>query len=190
MRVDVPRSIVSEAFAKVAESPAFAESAALVRSGGSPVEMLQAMALRPEILLAFAATSEAIYPGGIVERRVKELVILEASRHNACQFCTQSHISIAASMGIGVASDGGGGLDPLALLDRPAEMTARERLAVEYTRAAQADSNRIPDALFAQLRTVYTDAEIVELTAMIGLISMLNMFNNCLRITYRGEYDA
>jgi AhpD family alkylhydroperoxidase len=189
MRVDVPRSIVSEAFAKVADSPAFAESAALVRSGGRPVEMLQAMALRPEILRAFAATSEAIYPGGIVERRVKELVILEASRRNVCQFCTESHVSIARSLGIGAATTGDG-LDPLELLDRPADMTERERLAVEYTRAAQSDSNRIPDALFAQLRTVYTDAELVELTAMIGLISMLNMFNNCLRITYRGEYDA
>jgi len=25
---------------------------------------------------------------------------------------------------------------------------------------------------------------------MIGLISMLNMFNNCLQITYHGEYES
>jgi alkylhydroperoxidase family enzyme len=69
-------------------------------------------------------------------------------------------------------------------------MTERERLAVEYTRAAQKDSNRIPNDLFDRMRKVYTDPEIVELTAMIGLIAMLNMFNNCLQVTYHGDYEA
>jgi alkylhydroperoxidase family enzyme len=80
--------------------------------------------------------------------------------------------------------------DPLKLLDRPDLMTDRERLAVEYTRAAQRDANGIENSLFATLRVPYTTTEIVELTAMIGLISMLNMFNNCLQITYHGEYES
>jgi AhpD family alkylhydroperoxidase len=185
MRVSVDSAQLTSAFSAVRTSSAFAESAALVAAGKRPVEMLQAMALRPAILQAFAATSEAIYPGGVVERRVKELIILEASRHNRCQFCTESHISIARMLGI---TDAAG--DPLALLDAPALMNDRERLAVEYTRAAQRDSNRIPNELFESLRRVYSDAEIVELTAMIGLISMLNLFNNCLQVTYRGEYEA
>ncbi len=185
MRVTVPPDQLHAAFQSVRSSSAFAESAALVARGGLPVEMLQAMALRPEILRAFAATSEAIYPGGIVDRRVKELVILEASRRNRCQFCTESHISIARMLGITDASG-----DPIALLDEPDRLSERERLAIEYTRAAQRDSNRIPNELFDAMRRVYTDAEIVELTAMIGLITMLNTFNNCLQITYHGEYEA
>lgn len=185
MRVTVDPDQLRAAFSAVSASSAFAESAALVAAGKRPVEMLQAMSLRPEILQAFAATSEAIYPGGRVERRVKELIILEASRHNRCQFCTESHISIARMLGIADAAG-----DPLALLDAPSLMNERERLAVEYTRAAQRDSNRVPNELFDALRGAYSDAEIVELTAMIGLISMLNMFNNCLQVTYRGEYGA
>jgi AhpD family alkylhydroperoxidase len=185
MRITVDAIQLQRAFATVKGSSAFAESAKLVADGKRPVEMLQAMSLRPEILQAFAATSEAIYPGGIVERRVKELIILEASRHNRCQFCTESHISIAKMLGIADAAG-----DPLALLDAPSLMNERERLAVEYTRAAQRDSNRIPNELFDGLRRAYTPAEIVELTAMIGLISMLNLFNNCLQITYHGEYGA
>jgi AhpD family alkylhydroperoxidase len=185
MRVSVDPTQLQRAFSAVSQSSAFAESARLVASGKRPVEMLQAMALRPEILAAFAATSEAIYPGGIVERRVKELIILEASRTNRCQFCTESHISIARMLGIGDESG-----DPLALLNQPGQMNERERLAVEYTRAAQRDANRVPGELFEALRRAYTEAEIVELTAMIGLISMLNLFNNCLQITYHGEYEA
>lgn len=190
MRVTVTAENLNAAFHRVAESPAFAESAALVRSGHPPVEMLQAMALRPEILESFAATSNAIYPGGIVERAVKELIILEASQRNACQFCSESHVSIARGLGIGSGAAPGSAPDPLALLAQPERMTLREKLAVEYTRAAQVDSNDIPEELFTRLRSAFTDSEIVELTAMIGLISMLNMFNNCLAIRYHGEYDS
>ncbi len=182
MRVNVDSSSLENAFRSVEDSPVFAESAALVAAGGRPVEMLQAMSLRPEFLKGFAALSEAIYPGGVVERDVKELIILEASRHNRCQFCAESHVSIARSLGI---SD-----RPMALLDDLESLAPRGRLAVEYTRAAQADPNRIPEALFDRLRQAYSDAEIVELTAVIGMISMLNIFNNSLGIIYHGEYDA
>lgn len=189
MRVSIDEAALRSAFDSVRDSTAFAESAALVARGMRPVEMLQAMALRPEILRAFAATSEAIYPGGIVERRVKELIILEASRRNACQFCRDSHVSIARSLGIGLEAKDGE-LDPLALLDSPDRMDERERAAVEYVRAAHHDPNRVADAVFERLARVYSQAEIVELTAMIGLITMLNIFNNLLQVTYRGEYDA
>ena len=110
-----------------------------------------------------------------------EMVILEASRTNACQFCTESHMAIGRMMGLTAAGE-----NPLSLLD---DLSRRERLAVEYTRAAQADSNRVGADLFERLRGAFTDPEIVELTAKIGLISMLNIFNNCLQVTYRGEYD-
>lgn len=181
MRVKVDPAEMVTAFRAVATSPVFAESAALVAAGGAPVEMLQAMSLRPELLRGFAALSEAIYPGGIVEREVKEWIILEASRRNRCQFCAESHVSIARTMGL---AD-----HPMSVLDDPAELSPRAQLAIEYTRAAQLDSNRIPEELFARLRQHYSQAEIVELTAMIGLISMLNMFNNALEVRYGGEYE-
>lgn len=181
MRVHPTTQQVAAAFRTVERSPVFAESAALVARGGRPVEMLQAMSLRPELLGGFAAMSEAIYPGGIVEREVKELIILEASRRNRCQFCADSHVSIARSLGLAE--------EPMGLLDDLARLPARQRLAVEYTRAAQANANGIPDQFFDALRAEYSEPEIVELTAMIGLISMLNMFNNCLEVRYAGEYE-
>lgn len=184
MRIDIQPNDVARAFAEVADCPAFRESAALVARGGLPVEMLQAMAMSPGLLRAFGGWSEAVYPGGAIERRVKELVILAVSQRNACQFCTDSHVAIARQMGL--AADG----DPLALLDQPALLSERERLAVEYARAAHRDSNRVPDELFRALRAAYTDAEIVELTATVGLIHMLNLFNNCLRVAYRSEYGG
>jgi AhpD family alkylhydroperoxidase len=142
--------------------------------------MLQAMCLRPDLLRGFAALSAAVYPGGVVERSVKEMVILEASQRNRCQFCLNSHIAIVQEMGL---SD-----QPLSLLDNLDGLTPRERAAVRYTRAALEDSNAIPETVWEDMRGAFTEPEIVEVTAMIGLINMLNMFNNCLEVRYRGEY--
>ena len=138
------------------------------------------MCLRPEILRAFGGFGGCVYPGGLLERRVKELVIITASHANDCQFCTDSHCDL---VGIGDILD-----DPMALIDRPASLPTRERLAIEYTRAAMADSNAIPEPLWAELAAAFTDPELVELTFLIGYINMLNLFNNCLGVRYRGDY--
>jgi AhpD family alkylhydroperoxidase len=180
MRITPDPQQVRAAFAAVSSDPSFAESRRLAESGRMPVEMLQAMALRPEILRAFALMGPAVYPGGLLERPLKELVILQSSVDNACQFCTGSHVAMIRQLGI---AD-----DPVELLADPAALPPRTRLALEYTKAAMADSNRVSDELFARLKQTFTDAEIVELTFLIGLINMLNLFNNSLQVTYRDDY--
>jgi len=181
MRVSVSDEQIKSALNLVKDDPAFAESVKAMKEGRRPGEMLQALALRPELLQGFTAISEGHYPGGIVERDLKELIILEASRANACQFCTNVHLAIAKMMNIGD--------DPIALLDQPEKQTERQRLALEYTRAAMTDSNRVPNELFERLKQHFTDAEIVEITFAIGFINCLNIFNNLLRVTYHGEYE-
>jgi AhpD family alkylhydroperoxidase len=181
MRVQVKPEQMKAAFNAVKHDPSFNESRSLVEGGGLPAEMIQAMSLRPEILAGFAGFGNSVYPGGLLERKVKELVIIESSRANQCQFCTQSHLSLVRLIKLIP--------DPMAALDNLTALNDRERLAVEYTRAAMKDSNRVPDRLFAQLREHYNDAEIVELTFLIGFINMLNLFNNCLQVQYHGEYE-
>lgn len=182
MRVTVTSSQIQSAFEAVKDDPSFNESRALWERGQPPVEMIQAMSLRPEILRAFAGFGGAVYPGGLLERRVKELVIITASQANECQFCTASHCDLVDVFGI-VA-------DPLTVIDAPDRLTAGERLAVAFTRAAMTDSNAIPEDLVSQLRSEFSDPEMVELAFLIGYINMLNLFNNCLGVRYHGEYSA
>ena len=181
MRIHVSPDSVRDVFAEVSDHPAFVESADAVARGHLPAEMIQAMTLRPEFLPAFADLSAVIYTGGIVERDVKELIILESSRVNQCQFCANAHIAIARALGI---SD-----MPMELIADPDRMNDRQRLAVRYTHDLITDSNHVSDALFVDLRLHFTDAEIVEITLMIGYINMLNLFNNSLRVTYRSDYE-
>jgi AhpD family alkylhydroperoxidase len=182
MRITVTPDQIRAAFDAVQHDRSFDESRALWQQGRPPAQMIQAMCLRPELLRAFGTFGDCIYPGGLLSRREKELVIIEASRANACQFCFNSHLDLVKMMGLI--------LEPMESLDDLSSLSPRERLAVEYTRAAMTDSNRIPDSLFDQLKQHFTEPEIVELTFLIGFINMLNMFNNCLQVCYEGEYDT
>ena len=176
MRVDVSWDQVLSAFELVKDDPNFAASHARVAEGKMPSEMMQAIALRPEILQTMASLGGSVFPGGILERSLQEAVILESSRLNACQFCTNAHIYNMRTLGIAA--------DPIAYIDNQESLPKREQLALAYTRAAMQDSNRIPDSLFAELKEEFSDPEIVQLTFLIGLINLLNLFNNCLQITY------
>jgi AhpD family alkylhydroperoxidase len=182
MRVTVTPEQIQSAFEAVKDDPSFDESRGLWERGLPPVEMLQAMCLRPEILRAFAGFGNSVYPGGVLERRVKELVIITASQRNDCQFCTFSHCDLVDIAGIVE--------DPLVAIAHPESLPTRERLAVEYTRAAMTDSNAIPDGLAGQLHEHFSDPELVELSFLIGYINMLNLFNNLLGVRYNGEYGV
>ncbi len=181
MRVTVTPDQIRTAFEAVKDDSSFDESRALWERGRPPVEMIQAMCLRPELLRAFAGFGGAVYPGGILERRVKELVIIAASRTNECQFCQHSHCDLVS---IGNIVE-----EPLVVIDRPELMAPREALAVEYTRAAMHDSNAIPEDLRQRLKERFSDPELVELSFLIGFINMLNLFNNLLEVRYNGEYS-
>ena len=181
MRVTVSPDQIRSAFEAVKDDPSFDESRGLWERGRPPVEMIQAMCLRPEILRGFAGFGNCVYPGGLLERRVKELVIITASKSNDCQFCTSSHCDLVDIADIVK--------DPLVVIEHAAGLPQRERLAIEYTRAAMTNSNAIPDALSQQLHEHFSDPELVELTFLIGFINMLNLFNNCLQVRYNGEYS-
>ena len=181
MRVTVSPEQIQSAFEAVKDDPSFDESRGLWERGRPPVEMIQAMCLRPEILRGFAGFGNCVYPGGLLERRVKELVIITASKTNECQFCTYSHCDLVDIADIVK--------DPLVAIEHTASLAPRERIAVEYTRAAMADSNAIPGPLAQQLHEHFSDPELVELTFLIGYINMLNLFNNCLNVRYNGEYS-
>ena len=180
MRVTVSPEQIQSAFEAVKDDPSFDESRGLWERGRPPVEMIQAMCLRPEILRGFAGFGGCVYPGGLLERRVKELVIITASKTNECQFCTNSHCDLVDIADIVQ--------NPLMVIDATESLEPRERIAIAYTRAVMNDSNHIPEPLSRELHEHFTDPELVELTFLIGYINMLNLFNNALGVRYHGEY--
>ena len=175
MRITIDPARVAQTFAHFTENPSFQESAQLFARGQPIAEMLQAFAMNENVLRAFAGF-ETIYPNGSLERGILEKVILRVSQLHECQFCTNSHLDIMQGCGIGTD------------LSADASQTQRERLAVEYAELVTRDSNRVPDAFFEKLRGAFGESEIVELTFVVGFITMLNRFNNALGVRYRREF--
>ncbi|HEY6292767.1 MAG TPA: hypothetical protein VI455_14560 [Terriglobia bacterium] len=57
-----------------------------------------------------------------------------------------------------------------------------ERVALQFSDQLTHDSNRISDALFAELRRHFDEGEIVEIAAVAGLFNYFNRFNNALQM--------
>lgn len=171
MRVRIDPEIAKRNFDRMKDCGALQESAQLFARGEPIAEMIQAMSMSDGVLRAFAGL-DSVYPHGALERGVTEKIILCVSRLHECQFCVNSHVDMIA--GLGIAEDG--------------PSTDRERLAIEWATAMTKDSNRIPEALAKRMHEHYSDAEIVEVTFMVGLITMLNRFNNALEVRYGGEF--
>jgi AhpD family alkylhydroperoxidase len=172
MRIQIDPALVSANFAAHANNPSLRESAQLFAAGRPVVEMIQALAMNPRVLRVFSNFAD-IYPCGGLERSLVEKVILRVSQMHECQFCVNSHTAIMRQLDVAANAE-----------------TPREEFALEYAEQMTRDANRIPDALFDELRSTFSDPEIVELTFLIGFITMLNRFNNALRIRYDAEYDA
>jgi len=179
MRIKTNPDKLAKAFATLEHNESFQEINEILKQGGQAHDMVTAMAMYPPILEAMEALGNAVYPGGSLPRDLKELIILQSSINNNCQFCTNSHIDIAKGLGISE--------DPVQMLQDKENLKPEYACALAYLNAIFEDSNRIPDSMFEKLRRHFTESEIVELTFLIGYINMLNWFNNALQVEYRGE---
>ena len=61
-----------------------------------------------------------------------------------------------------------------------------ERAALEYAERITTTGQKVDDALFAELKKHFTDAEIVELTAAIAMENFRSKFNPALGIEAQG----
>ena len=181
MRVTVTPDQVRSAFEAVKDDPSFDESRGLWERGRPPVEMIQAMCLRPEILRAFAGFGGCVYPGGLLERRVKELVIITAS-----QTPTTASSARTRTATWWASAD---------ILDEPlARSTGRRRWRRGSGSRSSTRGRRWPTRTRSPSRSGRTWPRPSPIPSSssspssIGYINMLNLFNNCLGVRYRGEY--
>ena len=115
-------------------------------------------------------------------KRVLELAIVTVSKLNECDYCVAHHTPFLVVEGI--TPTGVEGI--LEYPDHP-ELDERDKLVVAYAIAAWERPNRIPDALFARLKTHFSEAQLVELTLRITLCGFFNKFNDALGIEEEPE---
>ncbi len=131
------------------------------------------MAHRPEIMRAFALLNEAATGPGTVDRGLKQLVAAMASTAAGCRYC-QAHSSHVAETR---------GVDPhkvaaLYEFETDEKFSEAERAALRVARGAGRVPNEVTDDEMAALRRHFTDAQCVELVAVVAVFGFLNRWND------------
>lgn len=112
-----------------------------------------------------------------------ELVSYRASQMNGCAWCLDMHSKELRARGYPEQK--------LLLLTAWREAPAfdeRERAALAWTEAlTRLEHNEVPDAVYEQVRSVFSEAEVVDLTLAAASINAWNRLNVALR-TVPGSY--
>jgi AhpD family alkylhydroperoxidase len=147
---------------------------------GRVLHTWQALAQRPEIFVAYLPYLRSIVGPGALQQRIKELVEVRTVVLNRCLYSASHRVRSAKAAGVPeddiVAAARGelGAFDP------------RERLALELCEeltlrpptTAYADAPQLVDPeLLERLQETFSDPEIVELVATIGIWNALARFH-------------
>jgi AhpD family alkylhydroperoxidase len=140
------------------------------------MQRLNAHLAAPEVFSAIVQLEKYLEGCGL-DRSLLELVKTRASQINGCAYCIHMHTRDARSAGESEAR--------LYLLDAWRETdiyTRRERAALAWTEAVTLISEtRAPDELYNEARVVFSESELVILTAAIGMINLWNRMSIAFR---------
>ena len=113
-----------------------------------------------------------VFRGGLVERRIKELVRLRLSNTHGCRFCNQGNRADAIDAGLTEA-------EVEALEDfENSTFTDREKAAIRLADqlVLTNEAGSLTGPLYEDLRQHFTDAEILELGLLMGILSGVAKF--------------
>jgi len=133
---------------------------------GKPGNIQKALAQRPELLKNFLSFYASV--GRALDRKLYELVYIRVSMINGCNYCLQHHLASGKRAGIQPS-------DWIALKAGDFSLyTPKEQAALDYAEKLTRDPHHVTDTDFIPLKQQFTDAEIVDLDVLIGLINLTN----------------
>lgn len=146
-----------------------------IKQRGNVPNMFRTVAHRPEIFQTMIAHFEAILNTGTLPIKLKELVIVRTSQLNHCDYCLTAHMRIAKRLGW--SEDQLLHLEDYALRD---DFTLIERTGLRLAELMTRNERPLTDEEWQEIRDVYSEGEVIELMATIGLFNYFNRFNNLL----------
>jgi uncharacterized peroxidase-related enzyme len=154
---------------------------------GKFLHQAQALAHHPPLLNAVSELLLAYYHDSVVEQRYLELAVLAVSAHNDCEYCVVHHTPQAISSGLSweqVDAVTNGRWRETELFD------TTDRAVLAYAEQVTVDANRVADDLVADLRTSFTDQQLLELTMRIATCGFFNRFNDALQLDIEPVAEA
>ena len=144
---------------------------------GNVPYFFRTLAHRPEIFRTATAHMQAVLNTGTLPTRLKELVVVRASQINGTAYCLASHTAISLRLGTTQEQ-----IEALKDWRKSALFSDAEKQALHLAEAMTMHSLEYTDEEMAKLRRFYSEGEVVELMAAIGLFNYFNRFNNLLHM--------
>jgi AhpD family alkylhydroperoxidase len=147
---------------------------------GRVLHTWQALAQRPEIFVAYLPYLRSIVGPGELEQRIKELVEVRTAVLNRCLYSTSHRVRSARAAGVPEEDLVAVARGQLSGFDEREQIALKlcEELTVRPPSVAFADAPQLVDTgLLERLRSSFTDPQIVELVATIGLWNALARFH-------------
>jgi AhpD family alkylhydroperoxidase len=130
---------------------------------GEGSDLERVWSLSPDLGAAVGALTAKVGGKGLaLSWRVREAARMRIAQINGCNICMAWRVPSLARHGVDE--------ELYAHVEQPetGDYSVQERLAIEYAEKFALDHRSLDDAFFDRFRAEFSDAEIVELTAMIG----------------------
>jgi uncharacterized peroxidase-related enzyme len=134
------------------------------------------MAHRPAVLKSFLPFYGAATGEGSVEPKLKELAYLKTSVLNGCAYWTRAHT--ASSKRVGVTADQ---IQALTFYRHSTLFDAKEKAVTLYAERVTRGAAAMREGTLEELRKLFTEEQIVELTLVICAANFTNRFNDALQ---------
>ncbi len=126
--------------------------------------MYRILAHHPQILRAHEDYFDAVMNRGVLDRRLKEKVAYKVARLNGCAYSTASHYRYALKCG--ATEEDMKAVDEM----KTQSMTRKEAAALKLAEAMSESGKRVTEKLFDRLLKHFSQSEIIELLATVGLM--------------------
>jgi len=144
---------------------------------GNVPYFFRTLAHRPEVFRTAAAHMEAVLKTGTLSTKLKELVVVRTSQLNCTAYCLASHSALALKFGWTPEH-----LEALKNWRGNPLFSEAEQEAIHLAEVMTLSSHEYSEEELARLRRFYSEGEVIELMASIGLFNYFNRFNNMLRM--------
>lgn len=140
----------------------------LEKTYGTTLNPLKVMAHKPQLMRSVMALYGAIHTENPnLSEELKELVSIRISQINGCRhYCLPYHTLQAQKYGASAAKIGA-----IVQARTSTLFSEPERLAIEYAERMTVPTMIVTDSFFAQLQTVWSNEDLVELTTLIGFMN-------------------
>ena len=137
---------------------------------GKPGNAQKVLAHRPEMLKNFLGFYGSV--GKSLDRKLYEGIYIRVSAINGCRYCLQHHV--AASRRVGLTADDWHALKS----GEYGRFSEKEQSALSYAEKLTRSPREVNDADFETLKKHFTEAEIVDLHLLTGLVNLTNRFTD------------